>query len=133
MGYFNAKLERKEENNNDKIGLFDIDKRNNRSWIMMNFLEQNNLYGINTIFEKKQKERDWISPKMQYNETNYNISSHKNNLINVSVLNKFSTRSSHRLVRSNIEINYKLERSKRITTKTPKLNIIRLEENTAIY
>ena len=59
MGDFNAKLGAKQVENEQKIGKFGLGIRNERQDMLYNFLEQQNLYAMNTFFKNKsQKHMD---------------------------------------------------------------------------
>lgn len=85
--------------------------------MLLEFLMQNNLFPLKSYFQKKpQWNRAWTSPDgITKNEI---ISNRKNIVGAVTVLNKFSIGSDHRIVRSLIEFNLKEEKRKLIRKTT---------------
>lgn len=116
IGDLNAKVGKKEENTETCIGDYGIDIRNRRGHMLVNFSEKTRMYIMNTFFKKKKNRKwSWRSPDGKTkNEIDFIISSHKNIIRDVSVLNTVNVGSDHRLVRSKLCINGKLERSRQI-------------------
>lgn len=98
------------------IGDFGLGTRNNRGQIMLNFLNKEQMYCMNTFFEKTpQRKWTWRNPDDAVkNEIDYVFTTDKHICIDVSVLNRFSTESDHRSV---ININIRLEKKKQIEKK----------------
>jgi len=114
MGDFNAKLGGREEPEEEKIGSFGLGKRNERGQTLMNFLEQQKLYAMNTFYKKKVNRKwTWISPNKEHkNEIDYILSNNKRIFKDVSVINYVGAGSDHRMVRAKITIDKKWERTK---------------------
>lgn len=115
-GDFNAKIGRKKDGDTEHTGNFGLGERNSRGEMLLNFLRNENLYCLNTFFEKSEQRRwTWRSPDYTVkNEIDYVISNNKQICKDVSVLNRFNTGSDHRLVRADIIINTRPERNKMI-------------------
>lgn len=123
IGDFNAKVGKKEEETETCIGDFGIDDRNERGHMLINYLESEHLYVMNTFFKKRRSRKwTWSSPGGRTkNEIDFIVSSHKHIVQDVSVLNSINTGSDHRLVRCKLYINSKLERIRQIR-KTKRCN-----------
>lgn len=104
MGDFNAKLGQKVENTETKIGKYGYGVRNERGEILNNYLEQQNLYAINTYYKKKANRKwTWRSPDGKTkNEIDYFLCGNKDIFEDVTALNRFTTGSDHRLLRAKI-------------------------------
>lgn len=115
-GDFNAKIGEKQQHDSEYIGNFGLGQRNDRGNMLVNFLNDQKLYCLNTFFKKQpQRKWTWCSPdKRVKNEIDYIFSNTRTICKDVSVLNRFNTGSDHRLVRTNIVINTKYERQKLI-------------------
>jgi len=114
MGDFNAKLGHREDEAETAVGPFGYGERNNRGDMLLDFLLQHNLFAMNSFFEKaKQRRWTWASPNgTTKNEIDFIICNKKNIVHDVTVLNKFSVGSDHRLVRAKVKINMRVEREK---------------------
>ena len=108
MGDINAKVGSGDE---DCIGPFDYGTRNERGDDLINFSSAHNYKIMNTFFKKKEKKRwTWRSPNYEiFNEIDYVLADKQNIVNNVEVLNHVNVDSDHRMVRSKIRINMKLE------------------------
>lgn len=74
---------------------------NSRGDMLVNFLNHNKLYAINTLFKKLPNIKwIWVSPddKTKY-EIDYILSNNKYIVNDVSVVNRFRLGSDHRMVR----------------------------------
>lgn len=113
-GDFNAKVGKNNDTNEIVTGNYGSGDRNNRGKQLINFLLKNSQYLMNTYFKKKECRRwTWISPNgLVKNEIDYFISNKKSIFQDVTVLNKFSTGSDHRMLRSKIRFNLQKERYK---------------------
>lgn len=87
---------------------------------MLNFLRREEMYCMNSFYRKPpQRKWTWRSPDgATKNEINYVLVSDKRMCTDVSVLNRFSTGSDHRLVRAKVCIDTRLERKKHTEKKT---------------
>uniref|UniRef100_A0A2A4J310 Endonuclease/exonuclease/phosphatase domain-containing protein n=1 Tax=Heliothis virescens TaxID=7102 RepID=A0A2A4J310_HELVI len=75
---------------------------------------------MNTFFQKPpQRKWTWRHPDGHKNEYDYILTDRKNIVTDVTVLNRFSTSSDHRLVRAVVKLNIQKER--RTLTKRPKV------------
>lgn len=113
-GDFNAKIGQKTTADSDYVGRFGLGVRNHRGDMLINHLNKENLYCLNTLFKKPiQRKWTWKSPDGHTkNEIDYILSNNKNICTDVSVLNRFDTNSDHRLVRACLCFNLKIERNK---------------------
>ena len=135
IGDFNAKLGKKEEDSENRIGNFGLGERNDRGRQLMNFLEQQKMYAMNTFYQKKANRKwTWISPnKESKNEIDFILSSNKSIINDVSVLNSIGVGSDHRIVRAKIQINVKWERAKRMKLTRPKIDANTLRDLKEVY
>lgn len=129
MGDFNSKIGAREADDGDYVGKFGLGNRNPRGEMLVDYLNRKRLFAMNTFFQKPtQRKWTWVSPNMKVkNEIDFILSNKKYIVKDVSVLNKFSTGSDHRLVRSKIVINIKQERSKLISSKKNRFNTIDMD------
>lgn len=134
IGDFNAKIG-KRERDETSIGNYGYGERNDRGDVLVDYLEEHRLYATNTFFKKNPKRKwIWISPDGKIkNEIDFVISSQKEIIQDVSVINRFTTGSDHRLVRSKITINHKLERTKLTKQTNPKIDTDALRKNRGDY
>ena len=100
VGDFNAKLGKREEESEVSIGNFSFDQRNERGDTLLNFLQQHDLFTMNSFFSGKiQRKWTWASADGTIkNEIDYIITNHKATVKHVTVLNNFTTGSDHRSV-----------------------------------
>lgn len=136
MGDFNAKLGCRKEESEDKMGGYGYGDRNGRGEMLMAYLEEQKLYAMNSFFKKKpQRKWTWTAPNGETkNEIDYVLTKTKEIVKDVTVLNNFSTGSDHRLVRTKIAINLKMERYLKIKRRNPiKIDTRKLSENGEKY
>lgn len=128
-GDFNAKLGKREDVSESSIGNYGYDQRNERGDTLLNFLQQHNVYAMNSFFPgKPQRKWTWASADGRTkNEIDFIISNQKSIVKNVTVLNRFTTGSDHRMVRAKVVLNTRKERE-RMVTKKSKVDIDRLKE-----
>lgn len=119
VGDFNAKLGKREEESEVSIETFSYDQRNERGDTLLNFLQQHNLFAMNSFFTaKRQRKWTWASPDgVTKNEIHYIITNRKATVKNVTVLNRFTTGSDHRMVRAKVTLNTRFQRSKLVKKK----------------
>ncbi|XP_037028796.1 uncharacterized protein LOC119069032 [Bradysia coprophila] len=119
VGDFNAKLGKREEDSEVSIGNFSYDRRNERGETLLNFLQQHNLFAMISFFAgKPQRKWTWASPDgVTKNEIDYIITNCKSTVKNVTVLNRFTTGSDHRMVRAKVMLNTRFQRAKMIKKK----------------
>lgn len=106
MGDFNAKLGHRTEGEN-RLGNYGYGTRNERGDRLYEFLEKANLYAMNSFYKKRpNKKWTWISPDgMTKNEIDYLLTTNKSMFEDVTVINRCTTGSDHRMVRAKICIN----------------------------
>jgi len=111
IGDFNAKVGKGKdmESSTRPLGL---EPRNWRGDMLVEFAEHHNFKILNTFFKKRLHRRwTWISPNgVTKNEIDYFLSDKSDIFTDVSVINQLNTGSDHRMVRSKIRINTRLER-----------------------
>ncbi|RVE42210.1 hypothetical protein evm_013143 [Chilo suppressalis] len=123
MGDFNAKVG-VQTCSESMLGSYGYGSRNHRGQMLVNFLEREGLFLMNSFFKKQpQRKWTWRSPDaMTKNEIDFIISDKKRIFRDVSVINRFKTGSDHRLLRGTLIIDFKLERSRLMkSTLRPKL------------
>ncbi|XP_026326312.1 craniofacial development protein 2-like [Hyposmocoma kahamanoa] len=106
------------------IGQHSIGRRNQRGQMLVNFLDMQGLFCMNTFFKKKPHRKwTWQSPngmtkneidfkKKRFGISDLGISDKKRIFWDISVVNRFNTGSGHRLVRSTLNIDVKVVRSR---------------------
>ena len=111
MGDFNAKVGL-QERGESKVGPFGLGRRNHRGQMLVNFLESQGLFLMNSFFEKKpQRKWTWQSPdNVTRNEIDFIMTDKRHIFRDVSVISRFNTGSDHRLVRGTLNINLRAER-----------------------
>ena len=129
MGDFNAKVgvRGREES---KIGPHGLGCRNHRGQMLVNFLEMEGLFLMNSFFQKKPQRRwTWRSPDaVTKNEIDFIMTDNRHIFRDVSVINRFNTGSDHRLLRGTLNICFKTERSRLVkSTLRPTLPQIHCE------
>lgn len=123
------KLGKREDVAETSIGNYGYDQRNERGDTLLNFLQQHNIYAMNSFFPgKPQRKWTWASADGRTkNEIDFIISNRKSIVKNVTVLNRFTTGSDHRMVRAKVLLNTRTQRQKMVK-KQFKVNIDRLKE-----
>ncbi|KAJ0175113.1 hypothetical protein K1T71_009254 [Dendrolimus kikuchii] len=111
MGDFNAKVG-VQKCDEPIIGPYGLGRRNHRGQMLVNFLEMQGLFLMNSFYKKKPQRRwTWQSPDtVTRNEIDFIMADKKHIFRDVSVVNRFNTGSDHRLVRGTLNINFKAER-----------------------
>lgn len=89
----NAKTDIETESKSEFVGKFGIGLGNDRGDRLINYLDAEKLYFVNSFFKKPAKRRwTWRNPNCKIkNEIDYMISNHKRVMTDVSVLNNFNT------------------------------------------
>lgn len=132
-GDFNAKVGKRESNDTKYVGNFGLGHRNDRGGMLVNYLNSEKLFCLNTFFKKQaQRKWTWLSPDGQVkNEIDYVLANKNNICKDVTVLNQLHTGSDHRLVRASIQINTTLERKKLVTKhRLPTSDVLLLNRET---
>ena len=129
VGDFNAKLGKREEESEVSVGNFSFDQRNERGDTLLNFLQQHDLFAMNSFFTGKiQRKWTWASADgITKNEIDFVITNRKFTVQNVTVLNNFTTGSDHRMVRAKVLLNTRFQRSK-LVKKSDMIDVQRLYE-----
>lgn len=135
MGDFNAKLGKRQENDEEYVGKFGLGYRNERGDTMLNFMNQHKLYAMNSFFDKRPERKwTWISPNGKVkNEIDYILTDKKISIQDVTVLNSFNTGSDHRFVRAALTINKQLERRRIMKNPIKNLTEEEIRERKEIY
>lgn len=120
IGDFNAKIGQQTPIDTAGVGRFGLGTRNSRDQMLVDFLSGEEMYCMNTFFQKKPKRKwTWRSPGGAVrNEIDYILSSSKDICEDVSVLGRFDAGSDYRLMRACFRIDTKLERRKLIENST---------------
>ncbi|XP_070162480.1 craniofacial development protein 2-like [Polyergus mexicanus] len=118
-GDFNSKIGQKTQTDPPYIGIFGLGEQNQRGQEMMNFLSKEKINCMNTFFKKHPKKKwTWKSPdNSTKNEIDYVLVTDKRICVDVSILNRFDTDSDHRLVRTKIQVDTRLERKRLMEKK----------------
>ncbi|XP_044766144.1 craniofacial development protein 2-like [Coccinella septempunctata] len=121
-GDFNAEIGMKQDTAETSLGNFGLPGRNERGEIMLDYLLQNNLFQMNSFYKKILNRRwTWQSPDGRTkNEIDYIITDKKRIVKDVTVLNRFSMGSDHRLVRAKVVIDIDKERHRMVKKRTDK-------------
>ena len=127
MGDFNAKIEKKKQNETT-IGIHGLGTRNERGSRLIVFTEKEHLPVINTFFKKKPNQKwTWESPKGKTSEIDYILSNNRSIFIDCSVINRFNVGSDHRHLRATLKINLHKERRKLISNTTAFIDYQKLQ------
>lgn len=119
IGDFNAKIGARLPLDPPFIGKFGLGTRNERGQTMIDFLNKERLYCMNTFYKKHPKRKwTWKSPDNRIkNEIDYVLTSNPQLCLDVSVINRFDTGSDHRLVRARIHVNTRHQRKALVERK----------------
>lgn len=130
VGDFNAKIGRKQDESEFSLGQYGIGERNDRGNFLLQFLLEHRLNAMNTFFKKpEQRKWTWASPDGNTrNEIDFIITDKKQTIQDVTVLNRVSVGSDHRMVRATITLNLRKERRKLQNTKNKKWNTVANKE-----
>ena len=129
MGDFIAKVGQHHQSDGATVGKFGLGERNEKGTRLIQFAKSKGLKIGNTFYRKgKVRKWTWISPNCETrNEIDY-ISANKNMIQNVNVIKRVNIGSDHRMVRSKIKMNTRLERMKMMRPKGVKVNINALKQ-----
>lgn len=102
IGDFNAQVGTKQSESEFVIGKFGHGKRSKNGQKLVDFLLQNNLTLLNSIFKKKSAHKwTWISPDGRYkNEIDFAMTNHPKAFNDTSVVKNLNFNTNHRMVRS---------------------------------
>ena len=132
IGDFNAKVGQK-RSGETAVGNFGIGNRNDRGDLLVEFAERNQLKIMNTFFQKKANRKwTWKGPNgITKNEIDFILTNRSDIVKDVTVLNKVNVGSDHRMVRSRLGLNLRVERNKLVRNTRP--NLCKLREKTEEY
>jgi len=121
-GDLNAKLRKKQTEEETSLGCYEIGERNERGNLLLQFLLHHQLAAMNTFFRKAEHRKGtWISPDGRTkNEIDFIITDKKQIVTDVTILNKLSVGSDHRMVRAKIVLNLRTERNKLVNRNSSK-------------
>ena len=131
MGDFNGKVGQQLQGDEGAVGAFGLGERNERGTRLVQFATSKNLRIENT-FCKKSKNRKWTwkSPNgAVMNEIDY-ILSNRNVVLNIEAIQRVNVGSDHRMVRSKIRLNTRLERSRMVKSGKSNINLEALMSKT---
>ncbi|XP_044749740.1 craniofacial development protein 2-like [Coccinella septempunctata] len=122
IGDLNAKVGSKQNEMETAVSYHGLGSRNERGNALIDFAHHNNLYIMNTFFKKRDNKKwTWASPDGKTrNAIDFIISSRKDIINDIDVLNRFSTGSDHRMVRAEIKLNIKKERANMVLKRKSK-------------
>eukprot|EP00795_Rhopilema_esculentum_P008762 gene8762-biopygen9749 len=129
MDDFNAKVGQHHQSDGATVGKFGLGERNERGTRLMQFAKSKGLKIGNTFYRKRKiRKWTWISPNGETRNENDYILVNKNMIQNVNVIKRVNIVSDHRMVRSKIKMNTRLERMKMMRPKGVKVNINALKQ-----
>nr|XP_049701309.1 LINE-1 retrotransposable element ORF2 protein [Helicoverpa armigera] len=104
MGDFNAQIGEKQSKDEHVLGNFGQGRRSPNGELLVEFLLENNLKILNSLFKKNKKNKwTWISPDGSYkNEIDFVATSYPKAFTDTSVITKFNFNTNHRMVRSSL-------------------------------
>ncbi|PZC79931.1 hypothetical protein B5X24_HaOG215613 [Helicoverpa armigera] len=104
MGDFNAQIGKKQSKDEHVLGNFGQGRRSPNGELLVEFLLENNLKILNSLFKKNKKNKwTWISPDGSYkNEIDFVATSYPKAFTDTSVITKFNFNTNHRMVRSSL-------------------------------
>ena len=131
MGDFNAKVGQQLQGDGGAVGAFGLGERNERGTRLVQFATSKNLRIENTFFKKsKNRKWTWKSPNgAVMNEIDYILSNRKV-VLNVEAIQRVNIGSDHRMVRSKIRLNTRLERSRMVKSGKSNINLEALMSKT---
>lgn len=117
MGDFNAQLGKKKSTDENAMGNFGYEERNNRGIRLLSFLHETNMQCGNSFFQKKDEVKwTWLSPNGKTkNLIDYILINNRSVLKDVSVIKNFRFKSDHRLLRAKVK--FDLETLARVQQK----------------
>ncbi|XP_041968437.1 craniofacial development protein 2-like [Aricia agestis] len=106
MGDFNAQIGPKQAGEDHIIGRFGHGKRSINGHKLVDFLLENNLTLLNSVFKKKHKNKwTWISPDGRTkNEIDFTLSNIPKNFADTGVIQNFNFNTNHRMVRGCLSV-----------------------------
>ncbi|XP_039762734.1 craniofacial development protein 2-like [Pararge aegeria] len=106
MGDFNAQVGDRISTEEFVLGKYGFGKRSKNGQKLIQFLLENNLILLNSIFKKNVKSKwTWVSPDGKYkNEIDYITSNYRKAFTNVSVIQNLNFNTNHRMVRAEINV-----------------------------
>lgn len=116
MGDFNAKIGRHQQSDGATTGMHGLGERNERGEMMVQFATSNGLTIANTMFKKP------ANGEVK-NEIDFILVNKKEIMLNIEVINTVNIGSDHRMIRSTVKMNTKMERSRMVKASAPKINI----------
>ncbi|XP_046862943.1 craniofacial development protein 2-like [Xenia sp. Carnegie-2017] len=124
MGDFNAKVGKHHRSDGATVGNFGLGERNERGTRLVQFAKSKGLKIANTYYRKRKTRKwTWRSPNGEIrNEIDY-ILANKSMIQNVNVITRVNIGSDHRMIRSKIKMNVRLERMEMMRPKGAKVNI----------
>ncbi|CAG4930860.1 unnamed protein product [Colias eurytheme] len=121
LGDFNARVGQKIKGEDRILGNSCFGKRDKRGTTLIQFCWENNLFIINSLFEKKNKNLwTWLSPCKRRSQIDYVLSNIKSKFTNFEIIN-LSFPSDHRLLRSTLLLTKK--KKSRTTYKGNKFSL----------
>ncbi|XP_071963941.1 craniofacial development protein 2-like [Antedon mediterranea] len=124
MGDFNSKVGIRQTREEKGIGPFGIGERNERGERLLEYVASRNLVIGNTLFRKSiDRYWTWESPNASsHNLIDYIVTNRRDILMDVTTVPKVDIGSDHRLVRSKVRMDTRLERL-RILKRPKKIRI----------
>ncbi|KAL3274852.1 hypothetical protein HHI36_019634 [Cryptolaemus montrouzieri] len=106
IGDFNAKIGNQVNETERAVGQYGYGTTNERGDTMVDFLEMNQLYAMNTFFQKrKYRKWTWRSPDFKYeNEIDFIISSNPLIVADVATVSRVNVGSDHRMIRAKVRM-----------------------------
>ena len=125
IGDFNAKIGRRQSHESTIMGKYGTGHRNERGDRLLEFARSRNMYICNGKFQKNEKQLwTWKSPDgLTKNEIDFIMTSRRDTVTDVTIMNKVNIGSDHRFVRSKVMFNTKIERLKLTSKVKPAVNI----------
>ncbi len=124
IGDFNAKIGKQKDTEASVMGKYGTGIRNERGDRLIEFARSRNLYIANGKFQRKEKNLwTWKSPDgATRNQIDFIMTNQRDTIMNISVINRVNTGSDHRLLRSKVKFNTKIERLKLASRSKPAIN-----------
>lgn len=133
IGDFNAKIGIRKDERENSVDQHGHGQRNERGDKLINFLEMNRLFAMNSFFKKRENRKcTWRSPDFKFkNEIDYIVSNDTRIVQDVTVINRVNASSDHRMVRSKIRIN--THKTKGIAPRMVKIDTEKIKTRNAQY
>ena len=135
IGDFNAKIGTRKTGDSNIMGMYGIGERNERGERLIEFATSRKLYIANSKFPKKSSRKwTWKSPDGSVkNEIDFIMTNKSNTIEDLTVLNRVTIGSDHRLVRCKVNFNTRIERAKLVKPTKSRIDYQQLKAQQSMF